>query len=742
MEPRELFGNDYMEFCIVDPFNPKNEVSGYISRKPNEYYGALLIEKVNNRKVRQQLVMGSPKMHYPFFARADGSRNYRFPTAQKIEIYDKLDGCFNYHTPILLADGTKRPIGKIVNQDEFPQVWSFDNDSQKVSVGKVTKLYKYKAVTPRVIVEYKKLRWHRGNTIICCTEDHPFLTEQGWKKAGELCGQDKIFRFSNKLPYMMREFIIGSLLGDASIWIPSKGKDGGSVGNPNVGFRHSEKQKGYLDIKYKLLKHWARQTPKRYDGGYNTYQWQFATCSDSAFVELYDLFINNKGVKRVPINIECMMTPATLSIWFLDDGSTQFSETQRERRQFHTEGFDIKEVRRLLKVLTNKFGLIGRVEDYGKGAIIEIDAESSCKLYSIIAPYVPKCMHYKIPESYRIDVSYWEQLHAFPKNNYSSTPVSVVSVKPFKSKGGTTDSYVYDLTVEDGHSYFAGEVLVHNTNVLAYNYFDKDEKYTTYKPRLRPFLQPGRYGDFLGMWKEVAHDYFKEIRQAMNRHQCNLSFELYGARNTHLIIYENSLDIALLFGVTNEGRIIPPSQLKFVNLPVVNKLKEVVRDYVYNYESLQQALEKTLKPEDEEHYSGSEGAVWYLHTMDNRCIQLKCKSDTIETIHFAMGAGLGKNPIIATCWNAFETTDTPTVDLIKQMLLEEFTQEKIDPQSELIERCLASVMEQAEFRAKVLDEYRATGLNILTDKAGVMRKLSGRFTKNEMKAVYSIIKGA
>lgn len=371
MDPRELFGNDFQEFCIVDPFNPKNEVSGFISRKPNEYYGALLIEKVNNKKVRQQLVLGSPKMHYPFFSRADGSRNYRFPTAQKIEVYNKLDG----------------------------------------------------------------------------------------------------------------------------------------------------------------------------------------------------------------------------------------------------------------------------------------------------------------------------------------------------------------------------------TNVVAYFYYDDKDRYVTYKPRLRPFLQPGRYGDFLGMWKEVAHEFFQEIKQLMIVHQCNLSFELYGARNPHLIIYKNSLDIALLFGVTNEGKIMSPAQLKSVNLPVVYKVKEVDRDYVYNYENLQQALEKTLKPEDEEHYSGTEGAVWYLHTMDNRCIQLKCKPDTIEAIHFAAGAGLGKNSIIVTCWNAFETTDTPTVDLIKEMLLEEFTQEKIDPQSELIERCLVSVMEQAEFRAKVLDEYRAVGVNILTDKAGVMRKLSSKFTKHEMKAVYSIIKG-
>ncbi|MBU1488128.1 hypothetical protein KKH56_08805, partial [bacterium] len=89
---KELFGNDYNEFCEIDPFNPKNEVTGFVSRKSNEYYGALIITRVNNRDITPQLVMGTPKMHYPFSSQADGTRNYAFPSAKYIEIYEKLDG--------------------------------------------------------------------------------------------------------------------------------------------------------------------------------------------------------------------------------------------------------------------------------------------------------------------------------------------------------------------------------------------------------------------------------------------------------------------------------------------------------------------------------------------------------------------------------------------------------------------------------------------------------------------------
>lgn len=52
---------------------------------------------------------------------------------------------------------------------------------------------------------------------------------------------------------------------------------------------------------------------------------------------------------------------------------------------------------------------------------------------------------------------------------------------------------------------------------------------------------------------------------------------------------------------------------------------------------------------------------------------------------------------------------------------------------------LAFVVEEAEFRQSVLEAYRQTGKNILLQKTEVMRELSGKFPKNKMKKVYTII---
>jgi len=279
------------------------------------------------------------------------------------------------------------------------------------------------------------------------------------------------------------------------------------------------------------------------------------------------------------------------------------------------------------------------------------------------------------------------------------------------------------------------------TSILSYFYYKGNDRYQTYKARLRPFLLSGRFGDFENMWREVASKYFDEIRKEMIRSNCNLSFELWGARNTHLIMYSNPLDISLLFGVTNTGRIISPSQMSNKILPTVPLMKVIDKDYVWNYEETRKELQSTLKAEEENYYSGIEGSVWYMHLQDGRCLQLKCKPETIEDIHFSSSEGLSKNVVLATCWNGFENADVITVDLIKQLLLEEFDKRIIESKHYLIERCVNFVNKEAEFKNLVKHEYEKTGMNIILQKREVMRALSAKFPRDKMKKVYNIIAG-
>lgn len=280
------------------------------------------------------------------------------------------------------------------------------------------------------------------------------------------------------------------------------------------------------------------------------------------------------------------------------------------------------------------------------------------------------------------------------------------------------------------------------TNILGFRYSDGDSFYTSYKTRLRPFVNPdSKWGNFKAMWLEVARGQLQMIEEIMAEEQCNLSFELYGAKNPHLVMYKVPLTYALLFGVSNTGRILSPTQLHGVEelnpLPV---LKEIDKNYEGNYEGLRRELNDGLSQIEDGYYTGVEGTVWYLHSADGRCVQMKCKPEIIEAIHFSAGAkNINKQVILATCWNALENVDTLTVDFIKELLLEEFRQELIDASQNTIERCIEFVKGELEFRQNVLNEYRKMGLNINLQKAEVMRALSGKFERKKMRKVYSAI---
>ena len=55
-------------------------------------------------------------------------------------------------------------------------------------------------------------------------------------------------------------------------------------------------------------------------------------------------------------------------------------------------------------------------------------------------------------------------------------------------------------------------------------------------------------GPFLDMWKELVRKY-PAITQLVSENNCHISFEMYGMRNAHLIIYDVDLLVAILFGI-------------------------------------------------------------------------------------------------------------------------------------------------------------------------------------------------
>lgn len=284
---------------------------------------------------------------------------------------------------------------------------------------------------------------------------------------------------------------------------------------------------------------------------------------------------------------------------------------------------------------------------------------------------------------------------------------------------------------------------IDGTNIFMYRYFHNNIRYITFKTRLNPFIKNSKFGPFLDMWNEILQKYGKENFHDLNRkNNMNISFELFGSRNKHLIEYDISLDIALLFAVDYQGKIYPPSQIDLLtfsgfSFPTAGLNRTITKQYVENYKMAQLNMNDALK-ETEDGYKGEEGEVWYIKTLDGKWSMVKCKPEIIEKIHFAAG-GPDKNTILATCYNVFENFDELNFENVKLLLSEEFPEKTINDKKDLILSCIDQINSEMEFKDKIVNQYKKLNLNIFENKVEVMRHFSTLYPKTLMRKIYNIL---
>jgi hypothetical protein len=278
------------------------------------------------------------------------------------------------------------------------------------------------------------------------------------------------------------------------------------------------------------------------------------------------------------------------------------------------------------------------------------------------------------------------------------------------------------------------------TNVLAYQYRDaRGKEYLTYKLRLSAVLRNSKWGPFLDYWRELMERH-PAIPQLVSKNNCHISFEMYGARNAHLIQYEVPLEAAVLFGVRpHDAAVVAPFELDLLDVPGALLHGELTAgaDPVARYAEMRAEMEKRNRPVEDERLSGTEGAIWYVVEPAGRVTLWKCKPESVEQIHWT--AGINKKAVIATCWNCLETNDDLTYAALEPLLLEEYAEDDIRRFRPVIDECIRMVRDENEFKARVKEEYQRLGIAIEQDKGAVMRALSKIFPREQMKKVHSVI---
>lgn len=190
---------------------------------------------------------------------------------------------------------------------------------------------------------------------------------------------------------LQREVLIGTLLGDGYLYPTVSGK------YAYLRICHGPKQKDYVWWKYGYFQDWVL-SPPRYQlqnkaipqlGGY----YWFKTIAHRQFLEYRQIFYLNRE-KIVPPNIgELLVSPLSLAVWYMDDGSLN-------GRVLHlnTQGFSEKENLLLRSVLKHNFGIdcsLNKSGNIGKGYILYVPKAEAEKFLSLIDQHLRECMSYK-----------------------------------------------------------------------------------------------------------------------------------------------------------------------------------------------------------------------------------------------------------------------------------------------------------------------------------------------------------
>lgn len=197
----------------------------------------------------------------------------------------------------------------------------------------------------------------------------------------------------------VQSLIFGSLLGDGSLTISDKYR------NARFSFRHSHIQKEYFQWKADELKEitgnrsqWIQGTEQKPDG-WGTVKFRFQSAALPSLTELYRL--THKGtsghkakIRRAWLN---KLTPLSLAIWWLDDGSLVSDSRQGV---LCTDSFDVEEVeilRKYLEVVWHVKTSIGKVGKTEHCRLWIRSTEELKKFLSIIIPHIfVENMLYKI----------------------------------------------------------------------------------------------------------------------------------------------------------------------------------------------------------------------------------------------------------------------------------------------------------------------------------------------------------
>ena len=204
------------------------------------------------------------------------------------------------------------------------------------------------------------------------------------------------YKITLSLTKRQEEILIGTILGDGhleKLYTPELSR---------LKIEHSYKQKDYVHWLYEELRNWVRTEPKvkikKVWGKIHT-NYGFCTYGHRLLGNFQKEFYLNRK-KTIPNNLLQDITPLSLAVWFMDDGSVK--SNKHKGIFLNTQSFTDNDVKKLKNILQEKFGISSTTREAPGGQQIYLGGKSGEKFIEIIRPYIIPSLQYKIPRVLRL----------------------------------------------------------------------------------------------------------------------------------------------------------------------------------------------------------------------------------------------------------------------------------------------------------------------------------------------------
>jgi DNA polymerase III subunit gamma/tau len=382
------------------------------------------------------------------------------PSLARKKVY-VIDECFRYEELVTLADGSKAPIGKIVEEQWQVDVLSYNEQTGQIEPKRIVRHLRKQPTLPMVRVTFN------NNRTVICTLSHKFYTPQGMLRAGELEAGQFVYANFERMTQHQLNIVVGAAVGDGSIGLTDSKMRG------RLGLTQRVAQKDYLDYKVQLLGDLAQTAPYYYNSD-KTYSktgtYHFSTVSRPQIAQLHHELYDANGRKRITTAYLDKITTLGLALWYLDDGSLTTAKniyTRKDgsvtnypatRSTLSVHGFLPEEAQLICRWLHDRWGVEARVTVTAKGPVIWLTLAGTDRLHQIISSHVPPSMEYKLLPQYR--GQFCPTIDDMLINGLATSRVKRVERVP-------SPQFVYDIEVADNHNYFVRDILVSNCHMLS-----------------------------------------------------------------------------------------------------------------------------------------------------------------------------------------------------------------------------------------------------------------------------------